>query len=259
MYRQVAHAFQSILQAKRSLMISDHDKDLLERWIEGRMDEAERTAFESRFGAEPELAQVAHLRKEMDRYLKRRAQRAHFKSKLVEARKIYERSQQRRSLRVAWRRPLRWAAAVAAVALVAVWWMGRPDLMESYATYPPLSLTRRSGQVEELARRAEQLFAAKQFAQAALTLDSLRRVHPNDTLALLYEGIAWFEAAEYARAIELLEPFPPDGNWTTEAWYFAALAHLALGQKTEAQALLQRIPPQSGRYEQAQELLQKFQ
>ncbi len=240
-------------------MISDQDKDLLEKWIEGQMDEAERAAFERRFDSEPELAQAARLRKEMDRYLKRRTQRAHFKSKLVEVRKAYEQTQRQRALRLAWRRRLQWAAAVAAVALIAIWWMGHPEPIEVYATYPPLSLTRRSGPVEDLARRAEMLFAAGQFAQAARTLDSLHRLHPTDTLALLYEGIAWFEAAEYERAIALLEPFPPSGYWTTEAWYFAALAYLALDRKEAARALLQRIPPQSGRYEQAQELLRKYQ
>ncbi len=239
-------------------MISERDKELLEEWADGRMSEAARAAFEARFDEEPALAEAARLRQDMNRYLQRREKRDAFKARLAAARAAHEQARRRTHMRVVWRRRLGALAAVAAVALVVVWWVGRPDLVERYATYPPLSLTQRSGEVETLALRAERLFAERQFTQAARVLDSLHRMNPADTLALLYEGIARFEAGDYRQAASLLEDFPAGGNWTTEAWYFAALAHLALDEKDKARELLEKIPPHSGRYSQAQELLQRL-
>ncbi|RMD70063.1 MAG: hypothetical protein D6818_09580 [Bacteroidetes bacterium] len=239
-------------------MISEEDKELLEQWADGRMSDEERAAFEARFAGEPPLAEAARLRQEMNRYLQRRGSREELKARLAAARTAHERGRRARQLRVVWRRRLGALAAVAAVALVVVWWVGRPDLVEQYATYPPLSLTQRSGEVEALALQAERLFAERQYTEAARLLDSLHRMNPTDTLALLYEGIAWFEAGAYREAASLLESFPQGGNWTTEAWYFAGLAHLALGEKDRARELLERIPPRSGRYAQARELLERL-
>lgn len=239
-------------------MISERDKELLEEWADGRMSESARAAFEARFAQEPALADAARLRRDMNRYLQRKEKRDELKARLAATRAAHEEMRRTKTLRVVWRRRLGLLAAVAAVALVVVWWVGQPDLIERYATYPPLSLTQRSGEVEALALQAERLFAERQFAQAARVLDSLHQMNPADTLALLYEGIARFEAGDYRQAASLLEGFPPGGNWTTEAWYFAALAHLALDEKDKARELLTKIPPHSGRYRQAQELLKRL-
>ncbi|GEM_PF-5081108 len=237
-------------------MISEKDKELLEKWIDGRMNSQERALFEARFEQEPHLAQEAQLRLDMDRYLRKRAARNRLKSEIESIRNAPKRVRPITKMRVVWRRRMQLIAAAAAIGLIVIWWIGRPNPLDQFATHPPLSLTQRSSTNQELATRAAKLFAEGHYLQAAQVLDTLHRQHPSDTLSLLYQGIALFKAGHYDEAVALLTPFPKGGNWTTEAWYFAALAYAKKGEREKAIRLLQQIPPQSGRYQQAQKIIQ---
>ena len=163
-------------------------------------------------------------------------------------------------------RRLRRALALAAsllVLAVAGWWVvaggggDRPeDLYAAYAEPYGLTVTARAAGAETL-DEAMALSAAGDFTAAGERFALLSAAEPDNVLLRFYAGHSALFAGDAAAAVTRLTPLlgePPHAFREQARWYLA-LAHLRLGDVSDARATLELIEPGTYRYAEAQEVL----
>ncbi|HRI59244.1 MAG TPA: tetratricopeptide repeat protein [Saprospiraceae bacterium] len=247
--------------------MNEQDFSLIDNYFNGLLSPEEAQAVEARAAANPAFGQEFALRREMESFPRRAAQRQAFANTLatVEADYFQEsalkalENQSRMTARVT---RMRWLAAAASLALVAaaVWFFtstGSPSYRQ-YAMHDEPSFTIR-GAADEAATEAEKAFSEKNYAAALAALDRLLAAQPDDPTALLYKGICLIELDRLAEARALLEPMA-SGNTAlrAEARWYIALSFLKEKNNAACRSELLKIAPGESRYEEAQGLLKKL-
>jgi len=161
--------------------------------------------------------------------------------------------------------PVWWAAAAALTGIViAAWFFLRPptneQLYAQYGAFPEADFTVRGDEpgTGDLPA-AEAAFNQKDYAEALRQLTAYLTNHPNDTQARLHTGLCHLELKQYGEASAIFTEIGSSKNvWADEANWFLALTYLRQGKPDDCARVLKSIPPDSGRYEQAAELLKKL-
>ena len=241
-------------------MEKDLPYDLLEPYLQGKLDETERSAFEQRLKTDAELQQQlalyqkireANQDKDLSAFEKKlqAAQTAHFK-------------RPDRSLKSIRRRILIWVPA-AVLVLSFVYFFGKKyldagpgDPAEIYAQYAQHDFSfQEMSNGNELAEM-ENLLNAGQFAEVLPKLDEFLKNQPDRADVQLAKGIALMETGKAAQAIEIFTELGAQYSlYLAESQWYTALAYLKQGQLDESLSYLQQIPKNASRYAEAQGLI----
>jgi Thioredoxin domain-containing protein len=232
---------------------------MLDEYFNGQLSPEEAKKVRERAAADPEFGAEFALREQMEKFPKLEQERAAFLATLrAEGEGYFQGGQTGAGMSVARNNLYRWAAAAAAVALlaVAVWFMVRPSDIsyERFAQHAPLSLSVRGG-AEDAKMAAETAFAQKNYASARAALERLLSEEPENVTARLYLGICLLEMGDGAGARAIFEPMSAGSSALREdaVWYLA-LSYLRERDYAGCRAVVQTIEAGQAHYEEAQEL-----
>ncbi len=246
----------------------------IEDYLDNVLGEQERQAFEDDVHTNPALAETLTLVQEARRRLSaqwanesadaalldslRQIGSEHFKSDSTSGKS----SGGGRLFRLA---PAWWAAAAAlAATVVAAWFFLRPPANErlyaQYGAFPEADFTVRGDDpaASDLSA-AEVAFNQKNYAEALQQLATYLSSHPDDAQTRLHAGLCHLELKQYTEATTIFQQIGSSANvWADEANWFLALTYLRQDKRPDCVRVLGQIGPDSGRYEQAAELLRKL-
>lgn len=247
--------------------MNERDFTLLNDYFNGLLAPDEARSVEARAASEAEFGQEFDLRRRMEAFPRRAAQRQVFADILAAVgtdffqEKKLETPENQTTMTAKVNR-MRWLAVAASVALVAiaVWFFARESSpsYRQYAQHDTPSFTIR-GAADQAAGEAEKAFDEKNYAAALSALERLLTVQSDDPTALLYKGICLIELDHIGEARAVLAPMA-DGNSALrgEARWYVALSFLKEKNSAACRTELLKIPAEEARYEQAQELLKKL-
>lgn len=247
--------------------MNEQDFALLDNYFNGLLAPDEARAVEDRAASEDDFGQEFALRREMEAFPRRAAQRQAFTDTLTAVGVEFFREEKSEKADIqapmtARITRMRWLAAAASLALVAVavWFFtstGSPSYRQ-YAMHDAPSFTVR-GAADEAASEAETAFNEKNYAAALSALDRLLAEQPGDPTALLYKGICLIELDRTGEARAVLAPMASGSSaLRSEAVWYVALSFLKEKNTAACRAELLKIATGEGRYGQAQELLKKL-
>ncbi|MEM6345561.1 MAG: hypothetical protein AAF927_16835 [Bacteroidota bacterium] len=246
-------------------------EEQIDAYLNGRLSEADRSAFETQIAQDPQLAEEVALQKEATQLLLADRQRA-FKAQLKEVAAksktapVVEMKEtpvvslwQQNWVRIA-------AAVVLLIGLGFILWpksaaVSYPQMAEAYFEPYPDRLQIRSGDDDSLTLVQEALLAynQKDYDTVVNTLADLDENDPQYLLGRLYRANAYIALKQPAPAIEILqEIYALEQSAISEitAWYLA-LAYLQADDAPNAQTILQGIAKDEASVyrERAQEIL----
>lgn len=243
--------------------MSEQDIALLDDYFNGLLNTDAARAVEARAASETAFGEEFALRREMQAFPRRAAERAALRGTLsTVSQDFFQEKDLRQSPMTARVLRMRWLAAAASLALVAVAvWLftntGGPTYRQ-FAQHDAPSFTVR-GVADEAASDAEKAFAEKNYAAALTAIDRLLAVQADDPTALLYKGICLIELDRTAEARVLLAPMA-DGNTAlrAEARWYVALSYLKEKNPPACRAELLKVTAGESRYMPAQELIKSL-
>lgn len=230
----------------------------IDRYLSGAMSSSERQAFEQELTTNAELREQVQLQRSMQQFLQHKEERQELQQKLTQTGGDFFQIRQARP-----RLWVRWAAgsaAAAAVVLLVVWqFLLQPSLYDTYADFPPLTLTEKSADTPVDWSQTEAAFNGGDYATAAEQLAQYLQTYPDDQQAQLYLGIARMELGQAEEANELFRQLADaSADIRPYAIWYRALNYLKADKKDNCRAVLEAIPQASPFYEEAQELLGKL-
>jgi len=151
--------------------------------------------------------------------------------------------EQQRPARGGWRSYLKYAAVVAVLLSVAIWWIARPGLNERiYAEYHvpdpglpvPMSISD-----DPVFHDAMVSFKMGEYAEAVSKWAPLLQADPTDDTLRFYTASAWLEMGDMTRAIPLFEELAKDGSssFQRKAQWSLFLAYLRTGATEKLAAI----------------------
>ncbi|MEL7531554.1 MAG: hypothetical protein AAFN10_09615 [Bacteroidota bacterium] len=249
-------------------------EEQIDAYLNGRLSEADRSAFETQIAQDPQLAEEVALQQEAtqlllaDRQSAFKAQLKEFAAKSKTAPVIELKDAPVVAL---WQR--NWVRIAAAVALLIglgfILWpkptvLSYPQMAEVYFEPYPDRLQIRSGDDDSMTLVQQALLAYNQedYQTVVNTLAELKADDPQYLLGQLYRANAYLSLKQPAPAIEILEDiYALEQSAISEitAWYLA-LAYLQADDASNAKAVLQGIAKDEASVyrERAQEILGKW-
>lgn len=232
---------------------------MLDEYFNGQLSPEEAKKVRERAADDPAFGAEFALREQMEKFPRLEQERAAFLETLrAVGQGHFQDDRMGAGMSAAQNNLYRWAAAAAAVALIAfaVWFMVRPSGVsyERFARHAPLSLSTR-GEAEEAKIAAETAFAQKNYARARAALERLLSEEPENVTARLYLGICLLETGDGAGARAIFEPISAGSSALREdaVWYLA-LSYLRERDYAGCRAVVQTIGYGEAHYEEAQEL-----
>lgn len=241
--------------------MATNDYNIIDQYLNGELNEAERSAVETRVLEDKAFAEELKLRRSMQGFLRQKGNKPKLKAQLdnIGAEFFTE----EKPLKVARSRRRRLfilsAVAAAAVILLAIFtWPGQTSLYQQYGAHSPLSLTEKSTTGVNT-YTIEQAFNSGAYAMALPLLEQYLSDKPNDLQARISKGICLLELDRLveARAIfkevhEGTTALKTDGSW------YLALSYLKEKNLVETRRYLELIPAGSDWGAKAAELLSKL-
>lgn len=239
--------------------MTENDYILIQQYIQGELSDTKRANFALRLKKEPELKAELEWQQKTSDFLQRQTARAHLKETFIEIEDDY--FSENSTAKVVSIKRRKWIGIATIVAAAAVLLLifnpfASPGLYEKYAQPSALSLAQKSD-ANAIALRAETAFNARKFSVAYEALSDYLNENPDDTLALLYQGMAATEINKYAEAEQIFIQIRDGQTALRESgrWYLALL-YVRKGELEKAKIELQGISTDA--YPQAADLLQEL-
>jgi len=230
--------------------MNENDHITIEAYLSGEISIPERTAFDARMAAEPELAAAVTERRRLHEHLRADAGEGELKASLQKLNERFFPSQKKGAVvRQLGQTRRRWFSALAAAAAIALLLFvggrfllpGPGSTYEQFADHQPLSLTERG--VETNATAAEAAYNEGRYGEAVDLLKEYLRQQANDQRAKLALGVSLLENNQDKEAVEIFteiaeggSSLAPYGNW------YLALAAVKRGETNTALDYLNLIP-----------------
>lgn len=238
----------------------------IENYLRKELEEDELSAFEARMAADPEFAATVRAYLDIHNHLQAKTNRKEGEEKLKQTiGKVsadFFSGKKKEGRVVSLKTRIYWVAAASLLLLVGFIYilnLQSAPTYEEYAQYEPLTLSSRSETEQSLTQSAEVAFNNGRFTEAGQHLEQLLELNPDHVNVKLYLALSLIETGKYAQAEALLKEIE-EGNSIyapTASWYLA-LSYLKQGNENACAAKLKNIPPESSKYEEAQELLEEL-
>lgn len=246
--------------------MNELDTILLNNYFNGLLSPEEARDVEVRAASEPDFGTEYSLRREMEAFPRKEAERDSMVELLKTVGKDYfkEEIAEAPQFKVVRNNMRRWIALAASVVLIAaaVWFFNQSGAeapaYQTYAQHTPLSLTV-MGETEQAKSDAETAFNQKDYAKALAALDQVLLAEPDNIKAKFYRGICLLELDRAAESRAVFEPLAAGNSALREdaAWY-VALSYLQEKNTAACKAALLKIESGSTHYKAAQEILKGF-
>ncbi|MBC7775713.1 MAG: tetratricopeptide repeat protein [Phycisphaerae bacterium] len=242
--------------------MNERDTILLNNYFNGLLPPEEARDVEARAASDPVFMEEFALRKEMEAFPRKEAEREAFIAtlKTVGAEYLEEKVAEIPRIMVVRNNMRRWIALAASVTLIAtaIWFFTRSGDMttyQQYAHHEPLSFTVMGDNLVSKTD-AETAFEQKNFDRALAALDQVLVAEPDNVKAKFYRGICLLELGRAAEARAIFEPLAAGNSALREdaAWY-VALSFLREKNTEACKAALLKIDSGSVHYKAAQEIL----
>lgn len=241
--------------------MNDIDHELIERYISGNMEPAERALFESRMQIEPALREAVQdwmeVTGSLHRSLQPDPQREELEKLLQSHRHVFYKAPAkvtpiRRYMLVA-------ASAAAVIAAVLFWGPWQPDLYQQYAVQEMVSPAERGTTTDSLLQQAAHHFNHRQYTAAISLLSKVLERDSADAYARYYRGLSYLENDKPAEARPDLEAiFNGESVFKYESAFYIALSYLKEKKKDPCRDWLMKIPTDAQNYDKAQNLLKEL-
>ncbi len=241
--------------------MNELDHELIERYLAGDMDEATRTAFESRLEREPELMQTLRDWRDVQETLRHSlqpdTQRDELKKTLHSLRPVITKQP---SKVVRFNRSLITVASLAAaVALILYFSPWEHDLYRQYGAKEMISPAERGTSADTLLAQAAEQFNHHHYDQAVVTLGKVLAQQPDNAYARYYRGLSYLQNKQPALARPDLEAiYNGESVFKYQGAFHVALSYLREKNKDKCREWLEKIPEDADNYAKARELLEKL-
>ncbi len=229
------------------------------RYVEGDMDEAEIAEFETQLKSDAELQQNLKDYHHIHQSLKMKlANNDELKNTLQGFNKQYFAAEPKV---VSFKPVLKWLSGVAAILVIGlfIWAPWNANLYETYSDDSQMLVTERGAATLTDLDKAAALYNEKDYDGAKTSLKKLYSQQPANAMIAYYYGMSLIKTNAVENARKILTPiFNGESVFKYEAAYSIALSYLKEDNKVDAKTWLQKIPAETTRYEQAQELLGKM-
>ncbi len=242
--------------------MNELDTILLHNYFNGLLPPEEARDVEARAASDPAFGEEFTLRKEMEAFPRKEAEREAMVDLLKTVGKDYFKDEiaETPQFKVVRNNLRRWIALAASITLVAaaIWFFTRSGGMptyQQYAQHEPLSFTVMGDNLVSKTD-AETNFEQKDFGKALAALDQVLAAEPDNIKAKFYRGICLIELDRSAEARTVFEPLAAGNSAFKEdaAWY-VALSYLQEKNTGACKAALMKIDSGSIHYKAAQEML----
>jgi len=241
-----------------------NDTILLNNYFNGLLSSEEARDVEARAASDPVFMEEFTLRKEMEAFPRKEAERAAFMAtlKTIRAEYLEEKVAETPRIIVARNNVRQWLALAASVTLLAaaIWFFTRPGMpnYEQYAQHTPLSLTV-MGETEQAKTEAETAFNQRDYVKALASLDQVLRTEPDNLKVTYYRGICLLELGRAAEARAVFEPLVTGNSaFQEDAIWYVALSYLQEKNMASCKIELTKIKSGEAHYKEAQEILERL-
>jgi len=229
------------------------------RYVEGDMDEAETAEFETQLKGDAELQQNLKDYHDIHQSLKMKlANNDEFKNTLQGFNKQYFGAEPKV---VSLKPAIKWLSGIAAILVIGlfVWAPWNTNLYDTYADDSQMLVTERGAATLTDLDKAAAFYNEKNYEAAKTSLQKLHNQQPTNAMVTYYYGMSLLKTNAVDDARKVLTPiYNGESVFKYEAAYSIALSYLKEDNKVDAKIWLQKIPAETTRYEQAQELLGKI-
>lgn len=249
--------------------MKEADLQLIEAYLEGRLDTNEAAEFEQRLAQDSELAAQLQLRQQMEAHLLHRAELPAFKEKLNTIGKDffehppavpYEANPEKQASKSWW--ILAALLLLGLLGYLAFFYFQpsqlQPDELynKAIAARMELQLTQKSGTNELPVLDLQNAYNQGRFQEALPLLDLYLTANPTDNAVYLAKGISLLETGQINEAQHIFEKLQTGASLYQDAgtWYLA-LSYLKMKDLSEAKKALHAIPTSSTYYAQSRDLL----
>lgn len=247
-------------------IMSQYTFEDIARYAEALMEPAEKLAFESALETDAQLREQLALYRETHRSLEQHFGQDEQAEKLQQTlqgmRSEFFTSQGRVPAKVIpLKKYLRRVVAVAAVAVIAlfVWQPWETDLYSEFAATKMVTSVERGGKADTLMQKATSAFNQLDFVTAAVLLQEVVQLEPDNSFAQYYFGVALLQSGKPDPAREVLTKLYEGASaFKYEAAFYMGLSYLRQNDKPTCKTWLERIPADAGNYQKAQSLLNKL-
>ncbi len=228
--------------------MSKKDIDRIEDYINGKLTEQEKKAFEQRLTQEPELSNALNDQKKMHQYLSHKISGGITLDEIRELNKKKFSSESNNSIFSIFRN--RYFQGIAAAILLAitafvVFKISVPtqnpeNLYQAYKKPIPLELTTRGEEVCSNYQDLVRLFNSGVYDQTLPLIETCLQEDPSLSILKLAQGYSLMETADYTAAKKVFSEISNGSNLLkSEAEFYLALIYLKEGNLEESQRLLQ--------------------
>jgi tetratricopeptide (TPR) repeat protein len=232
---------------------------LVTRYMENDMDEAEMADFKLRLADDVMLQEHLRTYESVHQNLKMKlANHDDIKQTLVGFNKQYFSAEPKV---VSLKPAIKWLSGIAAILVIGlmIWAPWNANLYETYVDDSQLLVTERGAESITELDKAAAFYNEKNYEAASASLEKLHAQQPSDAMIGYYYGLALLKTNKVEKARTLLQPiYNGESVFKYEAAYSIALSYLKEDKKEECKNWLQKIPAETTRYQQAEELLEKL-
>ena len=247
--------------------MKEFDYDMINRYLDGEMNEEELKAFEATMLQDAELQSEVELLRDVNATLKTKLHPGEneiaLRNSLKEIRSEFFTSKTNQAKVILLNRR-RWMSAVAAVFVMAllltVWqpWK-KEDLYKQYADIQMPGIAERGAATDSLLKQAVENFNNKKFAEAVPAFEAVLKDSSQNAFVQYYYAIALLQNDNIEKArIQLTALYNGTSLFKYDAAFYMALSYLKEKNKETCKDWLNKIPVDAGPYSKAQELLKKL-
>lgn len=233
----------------------------IERYLSNAMSDEERLAFEEELQSDPDLREETNLYASTVDSLRRTLQpdagEQALRDKLERNRTYFssENDKKRQTGRVV--SIMRWAAAAAVLAAIAIWAPWANDPLSEYGTITMPSLVERGADSAGRIAEAAKLFNEKDYEEALPLLDAGVLNRPDDMFLLFFRGVTHLHTGNPEKArLDLRKVFESKSVYRFDAAYFIGLSYLDENSAEDCRTWLEKIPPETQAGKKAEVLLE---
>ncbi len=225
--------------------MKEEDYKKIDQYLQGELPKEENALFQSRLSEDQEFAAAFEIRQQMTNYLQASLQQPALEAKMEEFGKQYFKESTPSSGKRVKMPFLRIGLAIAAaIALLLMVWnpFNSVNLYTQYAAaHPPLALVEKNA-ATNLAQKAEQAYANKEYENAYIALSEIIQTEPNNVQASLALGISALESGRINEAQSIFNNLA-NGSSILKSYgqWYLALSYLKTDENEKAKSILETL------------------